>query len=151
MAFDTLILNGDIVDGTGAALFRADVGIADGRISAVGPLVQAQADRRIDATGHVVAPGFIDMHSHSDLTLLDDPGGESKAYQGVTTEVTGNCSYSPFPSGSAGRVALKAALGGTLLSTSEWNWDTLDGWADRLEANEISLNVAPRWTTGRSG
>ena len=82
MAFDTLILNGTVVDGTGDARYQADVGISGGRIEAIGALGHAEAARRIDATGHVVAPGFIDMHSHSDITLLDDPGGESKAHQG---------------------------------------------------------------------
>ena len=62
-------------------------------------------------SGHVVAPGFIDMHTHSDVTLFDDPGGDSKAHQGVTTEVTGNCSYSPFPAGRGGPKALQDELG----------------------------------------
>ena len=73
MAFDTLILNGTVVDGTGKSRYEADVGISGGRIEAVGALGHAEAERRIDATGHVVAPGFIDMHSHSDVTLSGGP------------------------------------------------------------------------------
>ena len=102
MAFDILILNGTIVDGTNSPRYRGDVGISNGRIEAIGALGDSEAARRIDAAGHVACPGFIDMHSHSDVTLFDDPGGESKAYQGVTTEVTGNCSYTPFPAGKGG-------------------------------------------------
>ena len=64
----------------------------------------------IDATGQVLAPGFIDIHTHSDVTLLDNPGGESKAYQGVTTEVTGNCSYSPFPVGAPGPEPMRGLM-----------------------------------------
>ena len=108
--FDTLILHGTVVDGTGGPSYRGDVGISGGRVAAVGRLAEAQSRRKIDARGCVVAPGFIDIHGHSDLTLLEDPGGESKAYQGVTTEVTGNCSFSPFPAGSAGPEVLQRQL-----------------------------------------
>ena len=80
MAFDTLIRNGTVVDGTGKPRYEADLGISGGRIEAVGSLQDAEAARTIDATGHVVAPGFIDMHSHSDRSLLDDPGAESKVH-----------------------------------------------------------------------
>lgn len=144
MAFDTLILNGTVVDGTDQARYKGDVGISGGRIKAIGSLAHAEAGRRIDATGLVVAPGFIDMHSHSDVTLRDDPGGESKAHQGVTTEVTGNCSYSPFPAGKAGPKALQEHLGSTLISKVDWTWNTLDDWAGDLESNGISINVAPQ-------
>ena len=144
MAFDILILDGTIVDGTGSPRYGSDVGIADGRIEAIGALGNAEAARRIDAAGHVVAPGFIDMHSHSDITLFDDPGGESKAYQGVTTEVTGNCSYTPFPAGKGGPGALQDSLGKTLIGDVEWEWDTLDDWAGALETGGISINVAPQ-------
>ena len=144
MAFDTLILNGTVVDGSGEPRYRADIGISNGRIEAIGPLGDAEAARRIDAAGHVVAPGFIDMHSHSDVTLFDDPGGESKAHQGVTTEVTGNCSYSPFPAGKAGPKALQDNLGKTLITHVTWEWDTLDDWATALESNGISINAAPQ-------
>ena len=144
MAFDILILNGVIVDGTGSARYQGDVGISNGRIEAIGALGHAEAARRIDASGHVVAPGFIDMHTHSDVSLLDDPRGESKAHQGVTTEVTGNCSYSPFPTGRGGPKALQDDLGKSLIGDTVWEWNTLDDWAGALESNGISINVAPQ-------
>ena len=120
------------------------MGISGGRIEAVGALGHAESERRIDATGHVVAPGFIDMHSHSDVTLLEDPGGESKAYQGVTTEVTGNCSYTPFPAGKGGPQALQENIGRALIGNVKWEWNTLDEWAEAMESNGISINAAPQ-------
>ena len=144
MAFDILILNGTVVDGSGGERFEADVGIVGGRIESIGALGEAEAARRIDAAGHVVAPGFIDVHSHSDVTLFDDPGGESKAHQGVTTEVTGNCSYTPFPAGKGGPQALQDNIGRALIGDVTWEWHTLDEWADAMESNGISINVAPQ-------
>jgi N-acyl-D-amino-acid deacylase len=144
MAFDTLILNGTIVDGTNTPRYKGDVGISNGRIEAIGTLNDAEAKRRIDASGHVVSPGFIDMHSHSDVTLFDDPGGESKAHQGVTTEVTGNCSLSPFPAGRGGPKALQDNLGTNLIGHIDWAWNTLDDWAGALESSGISINIAPQ-------
>lgn len=142
--FDTLILGGTIVDGTGKSRYKADLGISGGKITAIGSLIGSESKRTIDAGQHVVSPGFIDMHTHSDVTLLDDPCGESKVYQGVTTEVTGNCSYSPFPSGIGGPSALQESLGQTLISKINWKWNNLDEWAQDLETNGISMNVAPQ-------
>ena len=139
MSFDILIKNGEVIDGTGRLRFEADVGVSAGRIAAVGRLAEAEAARTVDAAGLIVAPGFIDMHSHSDMSLFDDPGGESKAHQGVTTEVTGNCSYSPFPIGA------NPTPGTRLGWKYKWGrWTDLDGWASRLESNGISINVAPQ-------
>ncbi len=139
MAFDTLIANGTIIDGAGGLRYQADVGISDTRIQAIGQLEDAEADRVIDADGLIVTPGFIDMHSHSDMSLFDDPGGESKAHQGVTTEVTGNCSYSPFPLGPE-----SAANLGMGWKFEQGNWSDLNGWAQCLESNGISINIAPQ-------
>jgi N-acyl-D-amino-acid deacylase len=94
--FDLVIRNGRIVDGLGNPWFYGDVGIKGDRIAAIGR-VQGEAVRTIDAAGLVVAPGFIDMHSHSDWTLLEDAKAESKIRQGVTTEVIGESSSAgPF-------------------------------------------------------
>ena len=79
MSFDTLIKNGEIIDGTGRLRYKADIGIVEGKIAAMGHLVEAKAARTVDATNLIVAPGFIDMHSHSDMSLFDDPGGERGA------------------------------------------------------------------------
>src|SRR5262245_8291937 len=87
--YDLLILNGKIVDGTGNPWFFGDVAIRGDRIVAVGHLPEAPAKRTIEAKGLVIAPGFIDMHSHSDLLLLEDGNAQSKIRQGVTTEVFG--------------------------------------------------------------
>ena len=138
MAFDTTIIGGTVVDGTGKKRYEADIGILDGKISAIGDLSRAETRRTIDATGHVAVPGFIDMHSHSDRTLIDDRNAESKVYQGVTTEVVGNCSYSPFPVGPLG----PSAISRTHLSKVEWTWTDLDGYAAFLESDGISVNVA---------
>jgi N-acyl-D-amino-acid deacylase len=87
--FDVLITGGRVVDGTGNPWFQADVGVRDGRIAAVGPLAGAGARLRLDATGQVVAPGFVDAHVHGDLALLSDPLHEPAIRQGVTTYVIG--------------------------------------------------------------
>src|SRR5262249_59461974 len=94
---DVLIRGGMVVDGTGGPWTRADVGIAGGRIAAVGYLEGATAGRTIEAAGLVVSPGFIDCHSHSDSGVLENRLCASTLLQGVTTEVVGNCGTSPAP------------------------------------------------------
>jgi N-acyl-D-amino-acid deacylase len=93
---DLILSGGDVVDGTGAPARRLDVAVARGRIAALGHDL-GEAARVIDATGLVVAPGFIDIHTHSDYALPSNPRAESKVRQGVTTEVVGNCGYSVAP------------------------------------------------------
>ena len=94
---DILIEGGDVIDGTGALRRRADVGIEGGSVVAVGDLQGTAAHRRIDASGLIVAPGFIDSHTHDDLLLLEHPAAHPKLLQGVTTVVTGNCGVSLAP------------------------------------------------------
>ena len=94
---DILIRNAQMIDGSGAPARHADVAINDGRIRAIADHYTGQAHRTIDASGLVVAPGFIDIHTHSDFTLPLNPRAESKIRQGVTTEVLGNCGFSAAP------------------------------------------------------
>lgn len=95
--FDWRVRNARIVDGSGNPWFRGDVGIKDGRIAAVGDLRDAWAALDLDAQDRCLAPGFIDAHTHSDFSLPTFPRSESRISQGVSTEVGGNCGFSPFP------------------------------------------------------
>lgn len=113
--FDILIRNGRLVDGSGNPWFRADLGIKDGRIAAIGNLAGKSADKTIDAANRVIAPGFIDVHTHVEGAVELNPMGANYLLDGVTTIVTGNCGGS--------RVDLKA-------------------WFDKLEAQKIGLNLA---------
>lgn len=91
LVFDILIKNGRIIDGGGNPFYWGSVGIKHGKIEALGKLEGAQAAVEIDASGRVVSPGFIDLHTHSDISFVIDPTAQSKIRQGVTTEVSGNC------------------------------------------------------------
>jgi N-acyl-D-amino-acid deacylase len=95
--FGIILRNGTVIDGTGAPRFRADVGIAGDRIAAIGQLGGASRADEIDVTGHIVAPGFIDAHTHDDRALLSMPDMTPKVSQGVTTVVAGNCGVSLAP------------------------------------------------------
>jgi N-acyl-D-amino-acid deacylase len=88
-AFDLVITNGHIIDGTGSPWYSGDIGIRDGKVAAIGNLAAASRKRTIDAAGKVVAPGFIDMLGQSELSILVEPRLPSKIYQGITTEITG--------------------------------------------------------------
>src|ERR1700691_6594068 len=96
MPYDIVIRNGTVVDGSGLGSFRADVGIVDDRIASVGQ-VRERGIREIDADGHVVAPGFIDGHTHLDAQVFWDPLGTSACWHGVTTVVMGNCGFTLAP------------------------------------------------------
>jgi N-acyl-D-aspartate/D-glutamate deacylase len=140
--FDILIADGLIVDGTGAKAVRADVGVSAGRISAVGDLGAASAAKVIDASGLVVCPGFIDVHTHDDLHILEDPAGKEKLRQGVTTELVGNCGLSVAPVCDEWVDAWARYLSpvtGTLECT--WTWRSFAEYVDMVRARRPSLNV----------
>jgi N-acyl-D-amino-acid deacylase len=140
---DLIMAGGLIVDGTGARAYPADVGLNDGRIVAVGDLAAAEAVLRIDAAGRVVCPGFIDMHSHSDLTLLVSPTGDSKLQQGVTTEVNGNCGFSPAPLSDASAETVMQLHGffGSYVRDLGWDWRSPDEYIARLEQAGLAHHV----------
>lgn len=134
-SFDLLIKNGKIVDGTGNPWFYADLAIRGDKIVAMGKLTASKAKREIDAKGLVVAPGFIDMHSHSDYLLLEDGNAQSKIRQGVTTEVLGeDTSPGPFQ----GKLPAKQFD----VRGKKERWTTLGGYFDLVERVKISPNVA---------
>jgi N-acyl-D-aspartate/D-glutamate deacylase len=141
--FDLVIRNATLIDGTGGPPRPGDVGITAGRITAVGSIgADADVGRTINASGWIVCPGFIDIHTHSDLTLVADGIGESKLRQGVTTEVVGNCSFSAFPI-EPDRLDLHADhLAGVSAPIRPW-WTDFDGYADALEDQGLAINVAP--------
>jgi N-acyl-D-amino-acid deacylase len=145
MDFDRTLVGGLVVDGTGTRAYRADVGVRRGRIEAIGDLAAAPAAERLDAGGRVVCPGFIDMHSHSDLSLLLCPTGDSKVRQGVTTEVVGNCGFSPAPLTPEHAETVRSLHGffGSFIHDLDWRWRSYGEFADRLGRGGLGLNVAP--------
>lgn len=144
--YDLLITGGTVVDGTGADGVRADVAVADGVIVAVGPGLGRShpAGRTVDATGRTVCPGFVDIHTHSDLTLLSAPLARSAVHQGVTTVVVGNCGLGVAPLADGADVAgIRAAVGYLDLDPAvDWSWRDWAGYASALAAARPSVNVA---------
>ncbi|HXH84280.1 MAG TPA: D-aminoacylase, partial [Candidatus Tectomicrobia bacterium] len=141
MAWSLLIRGGTVVDGTGAPGRRADVAVDGDRIAAVAPGLSGPAARVIDATGIVVAPGFIDAHSHSDLFYFGCPSAESKVRQGVTTEVVGMCSFSQAPLRPGQRDVIQGWAGG-IGASLDLRWETFAQYLDALRAIRPSVNVA---------
>jgi N-acyl-D-amino-acid deacylase len=133
--YDVLIRNGRVVDGTGNPWFHADVAVKKDRVVAVAKGLAGTARREIDAKGLVVAPGFIDMHSHSDFLLLEDGNAESKIRQGVTTEVLGE-------GGSAGPYQGKLSPRSAEVRGETVPWTTLGGYFETVEKGGISTNIA---------
>ncbi len=137
---DTLIKNSAVVDGTGKPAFKADVGIAAGRIAVVAETIEQKAKRTIQAQGLHLAPGFIDAHTHSDLTLLVNPRAESKIHQGVTTEVIGNCGGSPAPLLGAAVEEARAEAKSLGLDVT---WVSMAEYLERPRKPGTAVNVVP--------
>lgn len=137
--FDLAILNATVIDGTGGPPRIADVGIRGDRIAHVGH-VAASARQVIDAYGKVLAPGFVDIHGHSDYSLLSDPLARSKLHQGVTTEVQGNCGYHAAPV--FGQVARERARDHLEASGLVVDWHDTPEYLARLADARPSINYA---------
>ena len=135
---DLVIRGGLVHDGLGGRPVRADVAVLGDRVAEVGR-IEARGAVEIDADGLVVAPGFVDIHSHSDFTLLVDPRARSAIHQGVTTEVVGNCGYGCFPIREPG-LAANAIYG--ISDRLPIDWTSAAGYLERLEAARPAVNVA---------
>jgi len=139
---DLVVKGGWIVDGSGGPMFRGDLGIDADRVAAVGSV--GKGARTIDATGHLVAPGFVDMHAHSDLQLLDDPGASAKVMQGVVTEVLGQdgLSFAPADGPTLAAVREQTAAWNGSPETFEYDWETVGEYLDKLQGARPSVNAA---------
>lgn len=136
-----LLCGGRVIDGSGAPARVADVAVRDGAVSDVGPSLDTPLGAVVvDVTGLVIAPGFIDLHTHCDFTLPQYPRADSMVRQGVTTIVTGNCGSTPYPV-DPGRAGLLRDSTAHLGSSLEWNWCDAKGYADMLDVLPLSLNV----------
>jgi N-acyl-D-amino-acid deacylase len=146
MIYDLIIKNGKILDGTGNDWFNLDLGILNGKIDFMGTLNKNDGESLIDAKGKIVSPGFIDIHSHSDISAMIYPTADSKILQGVTTEVVGNCGFSPAPIKDENLELLKQTIDGPFKGISNflsWNWRTLNEFYDEVEKIGTSVNFVP--------
>jgi len=139
-SFDIVITGGTVYDGTGGPAWTADIGLVGDTIAAVGKISPEQAKRIIDASGMAVSPGFIDIHSHSDYTILRYPTTDSKVHQGVTTEITGNCGSSMAPlEGTARKIVAEELEAEAGLGVS---WSGYDSFCELTEKGGVSINQA---------
>ena len=141
MTYDVLIKGGLIVDGTGNPWFKGDVAIKNGRIVDIGKIRGENVERTIDARGMVVSPGFIDIHTHSEVSLLVNPRAESTVRQGVTTVCVGNCGLSPYPVNESTKDELCRYLS-SFYPLREVDWRSTRDFLGKLERQGVSCNVA---------
>jgi N-acyl-D-amino-acid deacylase len=140
---DLVLANGKIIDGCGNPWFRGDLGIRQGQIAKVAPTGTLRGREQINVGGRFVAPGFVDVHTHSDLSILVNRRAESVVRQGVTTEVIGNCGMSPAPV-SEDRLDEIRHDWGRISDTPEvtWQWRTFAQYLGALEEGGLAINVA---------
>ncbi|MSW29726.1 MAG: amidohydrolase family protein, partial [Actinobacteria bacterium] len=143
---DLLIKGGTVIDGTGRDRFRADVGVRDGRIVAIGDITESAA-KTIDAEGRVVTPGFVDLHTHYDPQVMWDPAATPSSLHGVTSVFGGNCGFSiapVTPEAAEYLIPMLARVEGMPVESLEAGldlmWDGFGSWLDRLEGN-LAVNA----------
>lgn len=137
--FDIIFAGGDVIDGAGADRVRADVGVVGDRIAEVGDLVDREAEERVDVQGAVVAPGFVDVHTHDDRLLFADPAMKAKASQGVTSVVVGNCGVSLAPFDLPGRPTPPLDL---IFGLSPVRFPTFAAFLDQVDKQPAATNAA---------
>ena len=147
--YDLVIRNGTVVDGTGLPRYRADVAIQGNRIAAIGRTLPEKGKQEIDATGHVVSPGFIDGHTHMDAQVFWDPIGSCSCWHGVTTVVMGNCGFTLAPGKEAQRdmvlsniIRAEDISAEAIAAAVDWKWTTFRDYMTVVDALPKSINYA---------
>ncbi|NLJ35744.1 MAG: D-aminoacylase [candidate division WS1 bacterium] len=143
MEYDLILKSGTVHDGSGGPPYAADVAVSGDKIAAIGELSDAQAAQTLDCTGFVISPGFVDIHSHSDLSLLHNPRAESKIRQGVTTECTGQCGLGVFPVSELRQHELQQICSFIVPTAESWRWETAAEYLAVLREARPSVNVVP--------
>src|SRR4051812_25566562 len=148
MLYDLLIKNGTVIDGSGLPRYRADVGVKNGKIAAIGRIRESAQDV-IDAEGHVVAPGIIDGHTHMDAQVFWDPLGTSSCYHGITTVVMGNCGFTLAPCAEKDKHLVVRNLqraedipAAAMEAGIQWTWTTFTELLDAVEALPKGINYS---------
>jgi N-acyl-D-amino-acid deacylase len=141
--YDLILAHGRILDGCGNPWFWGDLAIQGGRIAAIAPAGTLAANQIIDVDGRFVSPGFIDIHTHSDLSILINRQAESAVRQGVTTQLIGNCGMSPAPLTTSFLPEMRR-LWGTISGQPEvtWEWRSFTEYLDNLQKDGLSINIA---------
>ena len=147
MQYDLIIQNGTVIDGSGMPRFRADVGIVDGKIASIGRIRGESAKEVVDAEGHVVAPGFIDGHTHMDAQVSWDPLGTCSCWHGITSVVMGNCGFSlaPCKESEKGMVMRNLERAEDISPEAmnagiDWTWETFPEYLDTVERLPKGIN-----------
>src|SRR6266699_5055509 len=148
MPYDLVIKNGTVIDGSGLPGFRADVGVRHGRIVSIGR-IRERGRESLDAEGHVVAPGFVDGHTHMDAQVFWDPMGTSSCYHGITTVVMGNCGFTLAPCAAKDKHFVVRNLQRAedippeaMEAGIDWRWTTFPEFLDTLESLPKGINYA---------
>lgn len=142
LEFDLIIRNGVVVDGSGAPPFKSDIGIVGDTIEALGDLSSAKSEEIIDAKDLIVAPGFIDIHNHSDINIFEIPTADNYILQGVTTLVIGNCGWSPAPLTDINKDEMIKVIKKEHPDVSV-SWETFNDYLHALNSLKPSVNIAP--------
>jgi N-acyl-D-aspartate/D-glutamate deacylase len=149
MQYDLIIHNGTVIDGSGMPRYQADIGVVHGKIAAIGRLRGAAAKEHIDADGHVVAPGFIDGHTHMDAQVNWDPLGTCSCWHGITSVVMGNCGFSLAPCAEADNDLVMRNLERAedispqaMAAGIKWTWETFPEYLDTIERLPKGINYA---------
>src|SRR5256885_118922 len=140
MPFDVVIRGGRVLDGTGAPWRRADIGTRGAKVARVGDVGRSKSAVVIDASGKYVAPGFIDIHTHSDIGILVEPTAECAVRQGVTTHVIGNCGDSPAPISERYR-ELAVRRFEYYAEAKDWNWSTYGEYLELIAKSGIGIEI----------